>query len=40
VVIDGKGNTIIDLFAAFEITKKIVYFDLATPRPTSRAPAT
>jgi hypothetical protein len=28
VVVDGKGKTIIDLFAAFEITKKLVYFDL------------
>lgn len=28
VLVDGKGTTIYDLFDAFEITKKIVYFDL------------
>jgi len=28
VVVDGKGKTIIDLYDAFGLTKKIVYFDL------------
>lgn len=28
VVVDGKGTALIDLFAAFEISKKEVYFDL------------
>lgn len=29
VVVDGAGNPIIDLFAAFDLTKKIVYFNFA-----------
>ena len=28
LVKDGKGRTLIDLFAKFEVTKKVVYFDL------------
>lgn len=31
VLVDGKGTVIYDLFAAFELTKKIVYFDLSNP---------
>jgi hypothetical protein len=29
VIIDGGGTQLLDLYAAFEITKKIVYFDLS-----------
>lgn len=28
VVVDGRGNEVINLFTAFDVTKKIVYFDL------------